>query len=68
MVTGGLNEETVARLMARSCCSLVSCKEKVKPGSVEVKRATVTGVTLAAVSLQEVDSYYETRARSGQER
>ncbi len=39
---------------------LISCKEKVKPGSVEVKRAPVTGVTLASVPLQEVESYYET--------
>ena len=39
---------------------LISCKEKVKPGSVEVKRAPVTGVTLVSVSLQEVESYYET--------
>ncbi len=39
---------------------LISCKEKVRPGSVEVKRAPVTGVTLAAVPLQEVESYYET--------
>jgi RND family efflux transporter MFP subunit len=39
---------------------LISCKEKVKPGSVEVKREPVTGVTLAAIPLQEVDSFYET--------
>jgi RND family efflux transporter MFP subunit len=39
---------------------LISCKEKVRPGSVEVKREPVTGVTLAAVPLQEVESYYET--------
>ena len=39
---------------------LISCKEKVKPGAVEVKRAPVSGVTLASVPLQEVESYYET--------
>jgi len=39
---------------------LTSCKEKVKPGSAEVKREPVTGVTLITVTLQEVDSFYET--------
>ncbi len=39
---------------------LISCKEKVKPGSVDVKREPVTGVTLATVPLREVDSFYET--------
>jgi RND family efflux transporter MFP subunit len=39
---------------------LISCKEKVRPASVEVKREPVTGVTLAAVPLREIDSYYET--------
>ncbi len=38
----------------------VSCKAKVEPGTVEVKRQTVSGVTLAAVPLREVDSSYET--------
>lgn len=36
-----------------------SCTEKVKPGSVEVKREIVTGVNLAKVSPSEVDSFYE---------
>ncbi len=39
---------------------LISCKEKVQPGSVEVKREPVAGVTLATIQLQEVESYYET--------
>ena len=38
----------------------VSCREKVQPGTVEVKRQAVSGVTLAAVPLREVESFYET--------
>ncbi len=38
----------------------VSCKGKVQPGTVEVKRQTVSGVTLAAVPLRKVESFYET--------
>ncbi len=38
----------------------VSCKAKVQPGSVEVKRQVVSGVTLAVVPLREVESFYET--------
>lgn len=38
----------------------VSCSEKAKPGNAEVKRQAVTGVTLAAAPLTEVESYYET--------
>ncbi len=38
----------------------VSCKERVQPGAVEVKREAVSGVTLAVVPLREVESYYET--------
>lgn len=36
-----------------------SCSDKVKPGSVEVKRQQVTGVTLAQIEPTSVDSYYE---------
>jgi RND family efflux transporter MFP subunit len=39
---------------------LLSCSDKVKPGSVEVKRQQVTGVTLAQITPTPVDSYYET--------
>lgn len=38
----------------------ISCGEKIKPGTVEVKRQAVTGVTTAPVTLKDVDSYYET--------
>jgi RND family efflux transporter MFP subunit len=38
----------------------VSCKEKVQPGAALVKRQAVSGVTLAAIPLREVESYYET--------
>lgn len=39
---------------------LVSCSDKVRPGTVEVKRQQVTGVTLAQITPTSVDSYYET--------
>lgn len=39
---------------------VLSCSDKVKPGSVEVKRQQVTGVTLARITPTSVDSYYET--------
>ena len=38
---------------------LISCSDKVKPGSAEVKRQRVTGVTLAQIAPTLVDSYYE---------
>jgi RND family efflux transporter MFP subunit len=37
-----------------------SCSEKVKPGSVDVYRETVTGVTLEKAAASEVNSSYET--------
>lgn len=36
------------------------CKDKVKPGTAEVKRQAVTGVILAEIHPAEVDEYYET--------
>ena len=39
---------------------LISCTDKVKPGSIEVKRESVTGVTLAKASCPTVDAFYET--------
>lgn len=39
---------------------LASCSDKVKPGSAEVKRQQVTGVTLSPIPFTSVDSYYET--------
>jgi RND family efflux transporter MFP subunit len=39
---------------------LVGCEGKVKPGSAEVQRQTVTGVTIATISPTQVDSFYET--------
>jgi RND family efflux transporter MFP subunit len=44
------------------CCStaLIGCKDKVKPGTAEVKRQAVTGVTMAEIHPVQVDEYYET--------
>jgi len=36
------------------------CSDKVKPGSAEVQRPVVSGVTVVAVPLTRVDSFYET--------
>jgi RND family efflux transporter MFP subunit len=38
---------------------IVSCKAKVQPGALEVKRQAVSGVTLATVPFTEVESFYE---------
>jgi RND family efflux transporter MFP subunit len=37
-----------------------ACKDKVKPGSTEVKREEVSGVTLSKISASTVDTFYET--------
>jgi RND family efflux transporter MFP subunit len=39
---------------------LAGCKDKVKPGTVEVKRQIVTGITLAKVGSETVDTFYQT--------
>jgi RND family efflux transporter MFP subunit len=39
---------------------LGGCKDKVKPGSVEVQRQAVTDVTVAVISMAQVESFYET--------
>jgi RND family efflux transporter MFP subunit len=36
------------------------CKDKVKPGSAQVRRQMISGVTLWKVPLSQVDAYYET--------
>jgi RND family efflux transporter MFP subunit len=40
--------------------AFAGCKDKVKPGSVEVKRQEVSGVTLTKTSLSTVNVFYET--------
>ncbi len=47
-------------LVAVALLLLASCKEKTKPGIVEVHRQVVTGVTLRQILPSEVDSFYET--------
>jgi len=46
------------------CVALIifftGCKDKIKPGSAEVKRQVITGITLEKIPLSRVDSYYET--------
>ncbi len=39
---------------------LMGCKEKVKPGSAEVRRQAVAGVTVTMAKPSQVDEYYET--------
>src|SRR5512143_1804946 len=51
----------IALVLASLILSLSSgCTEKVKPGTAEVKRQPVSGVTVAEVSPTKVDEYYET--------
>lgn len=48
-------------LLLTSYFLLVSgCKDKVKPGTAEVKRQVVTGITMTEVQPTQVDEYYET--------
>ena len=47
-MTGRTHEKALAR-PGHILLFTVSCGEKIKPGTVEVKRQVVTGVTLAAV-------------------
>lgn len=64
----GSKQYAVSTIIFIFCCLLLSaysllligCKGKVKPGTAEVKRQVVTGVTLAEVHPAQVDDYYET--------
>lgn len=64
----GSKQYAVRTIIFIFCCLLLSayslllmgCKDKVKPGSAEVKRQTITGVTLSEIHPVEVDEYYET--------
>jgi len=47
-------------LVMVSVLLLSGCKEKVKPGSAEVKREQVSGVSVRTVGTTRVDEYYET--------
>jgi RND family efflux transporter MFP subunit len=51
---------TLLPIIAAILLLSVSCTERVKPGSIEVKREVVTGVTLEKVSPSQVDLAYET--------
>jgi RND family efflux transporter MFP subunit len=39
---------------------LTGCKDKIKPGSAEVKRQVISGITLEKIPLSRIDSFYET--------
>ena len=39
---------------------VVGCRDKVSPGTAEVKRTPVSGITIAEMKLSPVDDYYET--------
>ncbi|HMK56367.1 MAG TPA: efflux RND transporter periplasmic adaptor subunit [Dissulfurispiraceae bacterium] len=47
-------------LLFMAVLSVAGCHEKVSPGTAEVKRTAVSGVTAAEVKLIPVDDYYET--------
>ena len=49
-----------AFLLTLGLLLLAGCKEKVKPGSAEIHRKAITGVSVTAIQLSEVNDYYET--------
>ncbi len=55
-----MSRKLTSYLLIFSLLLLFGCKDKVKPGTAEVKRQAVTGVTLAEVHPAQVDEYYET--------
>lgn len=55
-----MSRKLTSYLLIFSLLLLFGCKDKVKPGTAEVKRQAVTGVTLAEVHPTQVDEYYET--------
>lgn len=65
-LTSGLirqkNRKAAVAIALLLCCSvaLIGCKGKVKPGTAEVKRQAVTGVTMTEIHPVQVDEYYET--------
>jgi RND family efflux transporter MFP subunit len=52
------------RIVTLLCVAAVilsaGCKDKVKPGSAEVQRQVLTGLTFTGIPLSQVDSFYET--------
>ncbi len=55
-----MSRKLTSYLLIFSLLLLFGCKDKVMPGTAEVKRQAVTGVTLAEVHPAQVDEYYET--------
>ena len=55
-----MSRKLTSYLLIFSLLLLFGCKDKVKPGTAEVKGQAVTGVTLAEVHPAQVDEYYET--------
>ena len=49
-----------AALVIVSVVLLAGCGEKVKPGTAEVRRQRVSGITVKAITPSQVDQYYET--------
>ncbi|HEX8948072.1 MAG TPA: hypothetical protein VF790_03870, partial [Dissulfurispiraceae bacterium] len=47
-------------LLASFILLFAGCQDKVKPGTAEVKRQAVTGVSVSEVRPSQVDEYYET--------
>lgn len=47
-------------LLLYCSATLIGCKDKVKPGTAEVKRQAVTGVAMTEIHPVQVDEYYET--------
>jgi RND family efflux transporter MFP subunit len=61
MRTSALKKRLAAAMAIVSLLGLVAgCGEKVKPGTAEVKRERVSGITIEPITSSQVDEYYET--------
>lgn len=56
----GISAVSYAFLLTFALLLLAGCKEKVKPGTAEINRKAVTGVSVTEVRQSEVNDYYET--------
>lgn len=56
----GISAVSYAFLLTSALLLLAGCKEKVKPGTAEINRKAVTGVSVTEVRQSEVNDYYET--------
>ncbi len=60
MMISAVEKRLAAAMIIVGLALSAGCGEKVKPGTAEVKRQQVTGLTVEAITPSQVDEYYET--------